>query len=277
LALLQYYPGLVDYHSEFRRKDGTRLRIGYSSHPDTMAHGEHWNLVVFDSIPDKDDLAEGNQDLGVKDQLTPVSDESAAVGMFAGVAEDVASGHETPELVAEREKKFQRILTSLPDVTWTADGEGRYSYLSPRVANVQRYSNKEIYAAAPGLLHSKIHPEDRDRVCHAYDALFREQKIFDEQYRIAYKTGDWIWIHDRAVSTHVENGTAYTNGFLTDIIDRKAAEANSQSKTAFLEALVNSTMDGILVVDPRWRRCFLRSAQLRSPLMSAKPRIRARP
>ncbi len=184
----------------------------------------------------------------IKDHVTPVRDPNGKVSMFAGVAQDVTSFHEAQELLVERERKFQRILTGLPDVTWTADRQGSYSYISPRVERLLGYSNHEIYAARPGFLHSRIHPEDRERVQNAYGALFREKKIFDEEYRIAAKNGNWIWIHDRAVSTHGENGTFYTDGVFNDISDRKAAEANLQSKTAFLEALVNSTMDGILVV-----------------------------
>ncbi len=185
----------------------------------------------------------------IKDHVTPVRDPSGTVRMFAGVAEDVTSFHEAQELLVERERKFQRILTGLPDVTWTADRQGSYSYISPRVERILGYSNHQIYAARPGFLHSRIHPEDKDRVHHAYAALFDEKKIFDEEYRIASKNGDWIWIHDRAVSTHGENSTLYTDGVFNDVSDRKTAEANLQSKTAFLEALVNSTMDGILVVD----------------------------
>ena len=95
-----------------------------------------------------------------------------------------------------------RIGVGLPDVTWTADCQGSYSYISPHVEKVLGYSNHEIYAAAPGFLHSRIHPEDKERVQSAYAALFCEKKIFDEEYRIAAKNGAWIWIHDRAVSTH---------------------------------------------------------------------------
>jgi PAS domain S-box-containing protein len=194
---------------KFRRKDGTAIGVGCWSHPFTVAGGERRNLIVFDS----------------------------------------SCFHQAQDLLAERERKLQRILTGLPDITWTADRQGKDSYISPRVEKVLGYSNHDIYAAPPGFLHSRIHPEDRDRVRNAYTALFREKKIFDEQYRIASKSGDWIWLHDRAVSTHGDDCTPYTDGVFNDVSDRKAAEANLQSKTAFLEALVNSTMDGILVVD----------------------------
>ena len=71
--------------------------------------------------------------------------------------------------------------SGLPDVTWTADRQGSYSYISPRVEKVLGYSNHEIYAARPGFLHSRIHPDDKDRVHQAYAALFDEKKIFDEE------------------------------------------------------------------------------------------------
>jgi len=54
------------------------------------------------------------------------------------------------------------------------------------------------------------------------------------------------------------------DGFMSDITQRKQAEAELRSKTAFLEAQANSTIDGLLVV----------SFPLRAPPLDTRGPIR---
>ena len=170
----------------------------------------------------------------------------------------------TIQAIAEREhaiadlpksqEKFRRILASVPDVAWTSDHNGRTIYVSPKVESVLGYSKHELCAATATLRSGLIHPADFDRVNQAYRALFDTHGSFDEEYRIRRKDGVWIWIHDRATGIREENGALYADGAFSDITTRKEDEAELRWKTAFLEALVNSTIDGILVVDGNGKR-----------------------
>jgi len=116
------------------------------------------------------------------------------------------------------------------------------------------FTNRELYAGGTHFWLNQIHPEDFGRVSQRYMALFEQQVAFDEEYRIRRKDGTWIWAHDRATRTHEADGVLCADGFLSDITQRKQAEAELRSKTAFLEAQANSTIDGLLVVDRNGRR-----------------------
>jgi len=152
------------------------------------------------------------------------------------------------------EEKFRRILASLAEVAWTSDRQGRTTYVSPKVINVLGYTKPEMCAAGNALRMGLIHPGDFGRVKQSYRDLFDKQLAFDEEYRVRRKDGEWIWVHDRATGTYLEDGAWYADGVFRDVTRRKQREAELQWKTAFLEAQANSTIDGILVVDAHGRR-----------------------
>ena len=167
--------------------------------------------------------------------------------------QDLTEIRQAQDVVRQSEEKFRRILGSIPDVAWTSDRHGRPIYLSPKMETIFGYTKQEIHASTERWL-GRIHPEDFGRVNQAYCALFESQSVLDEEYRIRRKDGTWIWVHDRAMGTRMENGVLCADGMLRDITRRKRAELELQSKTALLEAQANSTIDGILVVDSRGQR-----------------------
>lgn len=169
------------------------------------------------------------------------------------IVRDITEIQRTREVLVHTAKTFRRILASAPDVAWTSDRHGRTIYISPKVQSVLGYTKEEIYNGGEHLRMGCIHPADFGRVHQAYEALFEQQIRFQEEYRLRRKDGVWIWVQDRASSTHEENGVRYADGFLCEITQRKEAEAELRFQTAFLEAQANSTIDGILVVDPRGR------------------------
>ena len=169
---------------------------------------------------------------------------------------DVTELQKTKEVLRESEEKFRRILAGMPEVAWTSNRQRRLIYVSPKIEAMLGYTKQEVYAGGTQLWVSQIHAEDFGRVHRAYADLFRKGVPYEQEYRIRRKDGTWIWVYDRAASTHEENGQQYADGFLSDITERKQAEAALQSQTAFLEAQVNSTIDGILVVDRGGQRRF---------------------
>ncbi len=173
---------------------------------------------------------------------------------YVATIKDLSDIEMAKEALHESEEQYRRILESMPDVAWTSDRHGRTRYVSPKVKALLGFTNEEIYIGGTHLWLNQIHPEDFGRVSQKYRELFEQQVAFDEEYRIRRKDGSWIWVHDRATRTHEIDGVRCADGFMTDITERKRAEAELRSKTAFLEAQANSTLDGLLVVDNSGRK-----------------------
>jgi len=193
--------------------------------------------------------------------------------LYVATIRDITEMERAKEALRRSEEQYRRILESMPDVAWTSDVNGTTRYVSPKVLALLGFSNLEIYEGGTHLWLNQIHPEDFGRVSERYAALFEKAVSYDEEYRIRRKDGKWIWVHDRATRTHDDNGVLCADGFMSDITPRKEAEAELRSKTAFLEAQANSTIDGLLVVDRCGRRlmaneCFAQLFQMPDELMA---------
>ncbi len=173
---------------------------------------------------------------------------------YVATIKDLSEIELAKEALRRTEEQYRRILESMPDVAWTSDVQGGTRYVSPKVEALLGFTNQELYAGGTHLWLNQIHPEDFGRVSQKYMALFENKVAFDEEYRIRRKDGTWIWVHDRATRTHEADGVLCADGFMSDITQRKHGEAELRSKTAFLEAQANSTIDGLLVVDRNGRR-----------------------
>jgi len=70
------------------------------------------------------------------------------------------------------EGKFRTLITNIPDVTWTTDSDAQTTFISSVIKQVYGFSPKEIYQSAHELWFQRIHPEDVERVLHAFDLFF---------------------------------------------------------------------------------------------------------
>jgi len=157
------------------------------------------------------------------------------------------------------EERFRRILTNQPDVAWTRDSSGRHHYLSPKIAQILGFTSEELRDGGFELVLAHIHPEDRALFQKASDDLFSGRGPFDLEFRFQRRDGAWVWLHDRATATYRQNGLTLADGVLSDVSARKEAEVELRSKTAFLEAQANATIDAILVVDAAGSRILQNS------------------
>ena len=66
---------------------------------------------------------------------------------FVITVKDVNEIKQAKSALRKGEEKFRRILGSMPDVAWTADRQGRFVYVSPKVEALLGYSKPEICGA----------------------------------------------------------------------------------------------------------------------------------
>ncbi len=100
-----------------------------------------------------------------------------------------------------------------------------------------------------------VHPEDRAEVDLAFRQSFDQQSVNSIEHRLLLPDGRIKFVEEQWQVFHDKQGRAQRAlGTCRDISERKQAEAELRWKTAFLEAQVCASIDGILVVDQQGRK-----------------------
>ncbi len=167
-----------------------------------------------------------------------------------GTGIDLSAQKQTEEAVRQNEEQYRRLLSNLPDVTWTIDTEGGLHYISPNVEDILGYRPQDVLGGDEGLRISHIHPDDQQLARESFELLFQENRVLDLEYRVRHKDGHWVWIRNRALRSYVLDNRRLTDGVLTDISRGKAAEALDAQLASIvhssIDAVIGMTVDGVI-------------------------------
>lgn len=122
------------------------------------------------------------------------------------------------------EERYRSLIGNIPDVTWTADANGKFTYVSPNIERLSGFAIDDIFAQGSRLFFASIHPDDAGKVKEGFRALFVDGQPFDVEFRVRRKNGEWIWVRDRALTTYERNGVLHADGIVSDITGRKRVE-----------------------------------------------------
>ena len=138
---------------------------------------------------------------------------------------DVDELRRTADQLGNTDAKYESLVRHLPVVTYvrSAADDGEVTTISPQIDTLVGYTAEE-WLADPGLFLRLVHPDDRERVAAAHEAV-ETAKGLRTTYRLVARDGRLVSVREEAVAVLDESGRPLCiQGYLQDVSERNAAE-----------------------------------------------------
>ena len=164
--------------------------------------------------------------------------------------QDITDRREAQQALLESENKFRDLVEKAMVGVYLVQG-GIIKYANAKCADIHGYDEPE---AMRGLdIWTTIFPEDLPPRESIEEWVRGENESHCMQFRMVRKDGKVRHVETYGRYTTYQGAPAVI-GMIIDITDRKNADEALRWKTTFLEALVNSSHDGILILDDRMQK-----------------------
>ncbi len=189
---------------------------------------------------------------------------SAGVVLYCeGMIEDITARKEAEDALLTSQLKLSEAMDLARIVYWEVDpGTGEFIFNDPFYAFYGTTAEGEGGYRMSREEYGKrfVHPDDMplfQQVASRRLASREREFLHDVEHRIVRRDGEVRHILARIhVSRDAAGRVTRYYGANQDITDQKRAEETLALKTAFLEALVQSSCDGIFVVDDQRQKVF---------------------
>ncbi|MCK6553518.1 PAS domain-containing protein [Candidatus Binatia bacterium] len=170
----------------------------------------------------------------------------ARVHRKGAVTNDAGAGEE----LRRAKERLELALRGANDGIWDWDLATGEMYFSPRWKEILGYADAELENHIDSW-RALVHPDDTPVIATAMAEVTRGRTDKVElEYRLRHKDGSFRHVVSRSLVVRDARGDAVrVVGTHSDITDRKAAQASLASAASLLRATLESTADGILVVD----------------------------
>ena len=172
---------------------------------------------------------------------------------YTGVIRDITEWKRSEEALRESEERFYGAFEGAPIGVALVSPQGNWLKVNRAFCELVGYSEAELLTRS---FQDMTHPDDLEAdMANVEELLAGEKRSYKTEKRYIHGRGHLVtvWL---SVSL-VRDGTGQPRYFIAqiqDITEQKRVDAELRWKTAFLEAQVSSSIEGILVVDKDGRK-----------------------
>ena len=162
----------------------------------------------------------------VRDRGFPVHDDDGTLLYVAGIAEDITADRQARKELADREQRFRLAARAAQGLVYEWNLNTGRMWRSEGLHALLGFDPDEV-PATDQWWRERTHPDDRAHALAAFNGLLQgNDALFEAEYRIQHRNGEWIDVWDRAYVERDADGRIWRAvGNAVDITGRKRAEA----------------------------------------------------
>lgn len=161
---------------------------------------------------------------------------------------DISDKRAAEEALRESEERFRTVADNVPQVIWTNDATGTPTYFNRRW---YEYTGLPFEDSVGSVRGSLVHPEDAPTVIARWDKALAEGEVFEAEYRLKGKDGNYRWFIGRNVPLRQDGEILSWFGSATDVEDYKRSEASLRASEERFRVLVEGARDyAMFLLDP---------------------------
>ena len=177
-------------------------------------------------------VRQDNQEIStVYEKCVHETDDQGKVVRSIGIVQDITELRRTEEELRENERRLSTLMSNLPGMAYRCldKPEWPMEFVSEGCFDLTGYTAEELTTGQDLEYGNLVHPEDAEYLWNCVQKAIAEKRPFKVEYRIRKKQGEerWVWECGRRVNCD-DSGTAFLEGFIGDITERKQAELELQ-------------------------------------------------
>lgn len=174
-----------------------------------------------------------------------ISDQYGKKLGIVGIIDDITEFKKNSEELAQKELKYKKIFENVQDVFYRTDLNGILTEISPSIKRYSKYVHSDIIGQPISNFYTN--PGDRDLLI---SKILENGEASDFEILLKGLDNQSVWSSVNSHFIYDESGAiAGVEGTIRDISERKQAVENLKLSNSLLKATLDSTADGILVVN----------------------------
>lgn len=183
---------------------------------------------------------------------TPVLNSEGKVLGTSGYARDITERKWAEERIRESERLHASLIQSLPGFVYRCRNDRSWTmlYISKGCFAVTGYRPEELINNRRISYNNLILSEYQRALWRKWQRVLAKREIFEDEYPIRAAGGGVRWVWERGQGVFDKKGRLlFLEGYIEDVTERRQAEEALRRSLSLRRATLESTADGILVVD----------------------------
>jgi len=183
---------------------------------------------------------------------TVVSIRSNASGVIQGVTQNITERKQAERALAENEARFRSLVSNVPSTIYRCALDAHYTmlFISDAIEEMSGYPASDFLGNTVRSYASIIHPDDTALVDQTISAALAANTSYNIEYRILHADGQVRWVYESGLGVKDTFGNvAWLDGSISDITERKEAQAAMETQQRTLQAVLDNMPAGLFMVE----------------------------